>query len=235
MESPSFVSRKAVSPELSDTVRDLDAKGPVREKCSIETEKMVGEAVGKADEIVKKAKEDALRIIKQARAEAEESYHDAYEKGYGEGLKTAKKENYENEKILVDQLQNLMERLSSEKQKAKDEVNAEALDFAFELAEKITDIEIDRNDKAFVNICKKAVSHVEEAKSAVLRVGPREYAIASRYGSEIKKALSGLPNLQIQLDENRTGSCVLETDTGLVDASVKAQLSRARQLIEENN
>ncbi|HEX3026307.1 MAG TPA: FliH/SctL family protein, partial [Clostridia bacterium] len=105
------------------------------------------------------------------------------------------------------------------------------LETAFALAEKILDIEINRNDEAFLGLYKKAAAHIGKTESVQLKVGPRGYEVSSRNREELMKCISGLKNLELE-ESGEEGTCVIQSPMGEADASIKTQLNRAREIIQ---
>jgi flagellar assembly protein FliH len=192
---------------------------------------IIKNALTKADEIRLQAQMEAQQIIKEASQIKKDAYAAGFENGIETGIQQGAKKAEEDEAAAVAQLQEAACRLEGCQSDIGESINSQAVDFAFYLAEKIVNMQIDKDDEAFLNICKNALSHIGETSSAVIRVGPREYEIVTHFQKELKKCLNGLDDLEVELENDRDGYCVIETSSGSVDASVNAQLNRAKQMV----
>jgi len=194
----------------------------------------VGSVKAQRDAILKSALIEAGKVLKNAKTEAQAIYRDAMrqgiDKGFREGYSNGEKQAVENEKIHVEQLKALCRRLEEEQAGQIERLNRESVDIAIKLASKILGMELDRNDEAFINLYKNAALRLGETSEATLKVGPRGYEIACRYEKELRKCISGLEKLDIELIEGGDGTCIIETPVGNVDASVEVQLHRAAEL-----
>lgn len=189
---------------------------------------VINSALKGAEEIRLQAQKEAQKILNEANIIKDSTYLKGFEQGVLEG----KIKSYEDELEAIHQLQELIRRLENGGTETDKSISEQAVEFAFYLAEKIVNLQIDKSDEAFINICKNAATHIGDTPSVTIRVGPREYEIVTRYQKELKKCMNGLEKLEIELEEDKNGYCVMETTAGSVDASVNAQLNRAKQMVK---
>jgi flagellar assembly protein FliH len=192
---------------------------------------IINNALKKAEEIRLQSQTEAQNILKEAVQIKENAYSIGYEQGVETGVQQGEKMAEEDEAAAVMQLQEAANRLEECHSDIDESIFNQAVDFSFYLAEKIVNLQIDKNDEAFLNICKNAVSHIGESSSATIRVGSREYEIVTRFQKELKKSINGLENLEIELEDDKNGYCIIETSVGSIDASVGTQLYRAKQML----
>ncbi|MDR3552679.1 MAG: FliH/SctL family protein [Clostridia bacterium] len=192
-------------------------------------------ARSQAEEILQNAGADAERIVSQARAQADDIYREAYEKGLHLGEQEGLSSAILHERQAVGELQELCRRLEEGRQQVCDATRDEAVEFAFDLARKIVNVELDRNDKAFLALCLDGARHITAPSEVVLKVGPREYGMVNRYIGEIRKAIDGLGSLEIEPVENEPGCCRFETGSGIVDSGVNARLKKAKEILDVND
>jgi flagellar biosynthesis/type III secretory pathway protein FliH len=193
------------------------------------SEKIIAESEKMSEAVIAQAHEHAKVIFEKA---AERGKEAGYIDGFEKGIKEGQVEVVEMEKVGVNELNELCQRVEEQYIDGVQTANNESLDFAFELAEKIIGIEINRNDAAFISLFESAAAHIGEASTATLKVGPRGYEIATHNIEALKKSINGLKHLEIEADGEDNGKCLIETDSGDIDASTQVQLEKARKLTE---
>jgi type III secretion protein L len=162
-----------------------------------------------AAELVAAAKEKAIQI----QAEAQIAYEAEKDRGYQDGL----------EKVRQQQSQLLIEA-----QTARDQflVNAEQ-----ELANLVLSAVksvmqgFDQVDLT-LNITREAITHARHQKTITLRVHPE---LAEKVSDRIQDMLGELTDIgfiEVVGDQRvKSAGCILETETGVVDATLESQLS----------
>lgn len=188
--------------------------------------RLADHALKKADEIIRNAIAHAETIVSNAEKNADEAYRQGFMKGKQEAQESEEKKE---DKIISD-LSTLYERLENTKENTQNELRAEAIKFAFQIAEKIICHEIDKNDKIFVDMFKNAAEKIAKSGKILLKVGQREYPIACKYRQDLEKCIDGLEELTIKCVE-QDSLCVIESAEGCVDFSVGAQFLKAKELI----
>jgi len=108
------------------------------------------------------------------------------------------------------------------------------LNLAMDIAEKIINIELQRDDKVFMEIAKKAVAGLKQADSFALRVSRGEFDKYFKDGGAWLREATGCGEFEAVCDSNlEPGSLVLESDEEIINASVAVQLEKTRQYLEE--
>ncbi|MFT8887914.1 MAG: hypothetical protein ABF904_03775 [Ethanoligenens sp.] len=89
-----------------------------------------------------------------------------------------------------------------------------------------------RDDEAYLHLFAQAAAHVGPVEHAVLRANAYGCGIASRHLEWMKKQIDGLQSIEIRQTDGDDGLCVLETEAGSLDASVKTQFQKALQVAD---
>lgn len=225
---------------LQDELKDVFLLPPHNEKIPKSLNLTLSKnAVESADTIVKGALIQAEDITEKAKEEAREMYIQARQRGFDEGLDAggrkaavqAEARVLELEKENLEKFQAAVRKIEQQYEEKIREQYLKNLETAFALAEKILDIQINRNDEAFLGLYKKAAAHIGKTESVQLKVGHRGYEVSSRNREELMKCISGLKNLELE-ESGEEGTCVIQSPMGEADASIKTQLNRAREIIQ---
>jgi flagellar assembly protein FliH len=193
-------------------------------------ESLIAHTIGRSHEIIDRAKSDAETTVKNSKEQG-------FSKGNDEGLQSGTMESISR---ALEEKQSLFDAISQLEARFSDVYvdksgNNEYFDFAIELAQKIISIELAKNEDAFFGLYQKAALHIGNAEKSTLKAGPRGYAIANKQREKFMGAIDGLENFEIILEGKDDGLCILETPLGNIDASVNAQLGRAKQIISPQN
>lgn len=82
-------------------------------------------------------------------------------------------------------------------------------------------------------IVQQALQEVTHARHARVRVNPIDSAILSQHRDELLAACGSLRGIDFVDDPNIRGGCVIETDGGIVDATVDTRLDLLEQTYDE--
>ena len=178
---------------------------------------LAGEKVVKADQyqsfvdaegIISSSRKQAERILEAARRERESER----QRGYQQGLLEGRREMAER---MIDAVERNVDYFSHMEQKV--------VDIVVEALKKILG-EIDQREK-ILKIVQNALAVVRNQAKVTLRVCPDEAAYVRSRVDDILKQYPGIGYLDVSPDPRlKEGGCILETEMGVVDASVDVQL-----------
>ena len=181
-----------------------------------------------AESIVAKAREEAQCRVADAKARGRKQ---GFDEGLASGIAAGEKETREKLEDLRRQTQEQYRKLCAEYRERERQAKDGTPRQAFELAERILDIELHHDDRAFLGLVRTAAPHLEGARQAVLWTGPLGAEAAGRYRQEIRKLLGDIPDIEIRSSGDDDGRCEIETPDGRVDAGIRTQLWRAVQAL----
>jgi len=190
-----------------------------------EEAKRLAEADREAQEIINSAKIFATKIRSFAFKKAKFEYEEAKTKGFKEGYEAGKEIALKEYTSIVDQLKQLLKQLDDTKERYLDDCRQELINLTFKIAEKIIGEKLDRNESAFVSIFKNAVKDLTTQKWVKLSVSEYDYEFATANAELLKSFISSAESIEINVIENAPkGTCIIETNEKILDASVNTQL-----------
>ena len=171
-----------------------------------------------AEQVLADAQQQAENILQQAHQEFETQKA----LGYEEGMNTAKLENAEQMMGMVGQ----------------------AVDYFAQIEQKVVGIviaavrkilgEFDEQELTF-RVVTNALQAVRNQKQVALRVCPAQTESVNKRLSEILSGHAEISYLEVIGDERlRPGDCILETDMGVIDASVETQLQALEKALRSH-
>jgi flagellar biosynthesis/type III secretory pathway protein FliH len=196
---------------------------------------MLDDAAEKAKELVRAASEEAANIVREAEKRAEVIEQDAeasgFEAGYARGAEEGRRAALATTEEFMDELASLAECLRRERFEAALREEKDLILIAMEAAEKIMRQQC-RVDTSAVS---KMLTDVIRENEDVIRLYLSEFQhtlelhLDRNITKKLKRFADGLKTILVKEDD----SIMLETDTGVVDASIPSQLSMLREALTE--
>lgn len=161
---------------------------------------------------------DDRNLISRAQEEAIQIKEAAYQEGYNIGLEKAKSD-------LVALKSNLGAFMSSEK-RVFDALAPELVEISLEIAKKIIKHEVQMDPQIVIDTVLDIMRNIPKNEPKLtIKVNPAQSQYVKDNLPEQLTLLGVESKLSIVSDENITeGSCILQTNNGVVDASIEAQL-----------
>ncbi len=216
MESPRRLS-------LVVNERDQDnsqAVSPPVEKAE-EAASVLAVANAEAEAIVQAARLEAEKVLleanEQAKALQQTGYNVGREQGYQQGLQDAT----QHTESKLREAQSLCQQLLQKDQTLLQQSQAEALELAMAIAERVIGLKLSSDDQAVQAALKQVLKAAQGAREGLLRVSAQDFAHIWEKRQEWRSLLPGLRELQIEHDPSlQPGDLVLMTNSGTIDARV---------------
>lgn len=171
----------------------------------------------KANEIIDAAKKEAEKIIHAARQE----YESKKKQGYQDGVKAAKMD-------MSDQMVQAVARNVDYLGSVEDKITSLIVDAVSKIIGSIDSREL------IVRLVKKSLSTSIAEKQIQLRVHRDDAETVRQQMDSILKEFPQVSFLEVIGDKNlEKGSCILESETGTVDASIGVQLSAIERSLKK--
>lgn len=192
----------------------------------------VEKARAMAQRIIENAKAEAENIKQRARDEAAAVLDEAKAAGYEDGLEQGRlKAQLDNQQAL-NEIKSVMERLEKEKDRLFAENKVDAIELAFTIAEKVMNQKLGMDEKSFLKIYDKAVKDLSAQKWVKLSVSGQEEEFVTKNSEYLRSMVDGAERLELEiLDDAPAGTCIVETNEKIVDASIQTQLSLLRDAV----
>ena len=207
--------------------------------------------------ILKEAEAEATEIINAAKlkagSEIAQCKKKGYEAGYNEGIEIGKKKGYEEgheagyekiSKILQEnnqeklrELTEMIERTENEKQKIIAKYEAELTGLSIDIAEKIIRNEIDTKDNVVAGIIRSVISDYRNVEWIKVYISDKDDVIAVQADKDLINDLKEISkDVKIEvLAKLEKGSAIVETEDGIVEASIDTQLNNLREMVLSKN
>ncbi|MCB5250109.1 MAG: FliH/SctL family protein [Candidatus Cloacimonadales bacterium] len=172
-------------------------------------------------------------------AQLDEKYKQESQKSYQKGIKEGVKQAQHQFQSQVNQtlkiFNQLLDSISSQTDKIKEDQQQELLDFIISIARKVIDTELEINPNIILNVLKNALNLINEREEIRILVNPKDWLT-------VKENLKNL-NVQFELpkqievinaNEISPGGCRIEFSSGSIDADIETQFQEIRRKLLKN-
>lgn len=177
---------------------------------------------------------EAERIIQDARIKAEKIKQSAWEEGYNKGKADAETEINDFMEAQSREVSAIFSSLQKYREELYYELQDNVLQLSFDIAEKIVNTELQKDDKVYIGIVKKAIQDLKGVDKFVLHVGRAEYERFFKEGTQWLRDETGSVPFEVVCDPQMgEGGCILESDDTTINAGIKLQLESLRHVLDE--
>ena len=184
-------------------------------------------------DLLRIANAKAERIVADAQNRAEEIRETARKEGYRKGREEAQREMEALIAAQTEDARHVFEKLEAYRQELHQDLRDSVLGLSFDIAEKIINIHLKRNDTIYVDIVKAAIKALNSSSKFALRVSRSEYDRFFGDGAQWLRSDTGCAALEVICDPYMPeGGCIVESDEGVVNAGVSEQLDKLRRIVD---
>ena len=210
-----------IKENINDTIKTVENPQPKK-------------IIGTDQDILRNAGEEANSILENAKIEAErikeEAWQEGYDKGKEEGEQKALKQVQAQAKAAMD----FLNKLKIYKQDLCEDMRKSILEISLDIAEKIVNIEMRRDDTIYIGIVKEAVAKFNSSDKFKLYVSKNEYDKYFRDNNAWLAEETGQDVLEVICDPHmQEGDCIVESDQSIICAGVALQLDKTKRLLED--
>lgn len=194
----------------------------IKSEAKFEAEKIIDDAKKRAQEILKNAQDASKQFIEEAKNKGYEAgYKQGLVNGFNEGINNAQNEAkkiIENANIYMFNSQNDVKEFFD---KSKNEI----INLSIEIAKDILKKELSINHEMVVNLAEQVISKSKEKKNLILKCSIEDYKILKKRQDDLAVFTDSQNNILIIADADlKNGDIILESTTGLIDATLETRL-----------
>ena len=187
---------------------------------------------------LEKASGDAAKIRQEAKSEADRIKAQAYEEARKEGFAKGEKEGFEKglEQVnkLISQLEVITRDVDECKRNILENAKHDIVDLSVMIAEKVVKTTCAKQRDIVVRNAEYALGLLKEKSPVVIKVNLADLDIAREYRSMLLNNFDKVESIKISDDMSvEQGGCVVESNSGGVDANIPTQLSSIRSSLHE--
>lgn len=209
---------------------------PVYDETAEAVKKMLDDAAAEVEERIRAAEEKAADIVRGATKQCDAIKQDAeaegFEAGYARGAEEGRRATEAAAASYVEEIEDLVECIRRERTEALYREEKDLILIAVEAAERIMRQQCRIDMNAVSNMLGEIIRENEGAVRLYLSEFQHtlELHLDKNITKKIKRFADGLKTVLVKEDD----SIMLETDTGVVDASIPAQLESIKEMLTED-
>lgn len=230
--------------ELADTDTSLtmdttllpDLTDVLTSNANTSAEDIINSAKKEAEEIVSHAHDEAERLRAEAFDEAasirEQAKNEGYQEGYNSGSTQIEQELEEQRRQLEQMISDQEASFELKQKELIKETENNIARWLIDMISHITGVSIEDMHGVLMYMINCAMKEQDNSRNFVIKVSPEDYEEVLQNKDNIYGALN--PGIQLEIFEDSKLSkmqCLIETDNGIVDLSLDAQLSNLKKAL----
>lgn len=169
---------------------------------------------------------EAERLLESAQARSKEIEEEAFNRGHEAGMKAASEES----SGYLGTLESICLKAAEEKERIIKAAELEIANLSTRIAEKIIGEEVKANPEVVMNTAKRAIELATDREQIIVRVNPADLEMIRSRKEKLLASVDGTKHIQAMADERvKRGGCVIETNSGNVDAKISSQLGQIEE------
>ncbi|WP_069649612.1 FliH/SctL family protein [Caloranaerobacter ferrireducens] len=208
-------------------------------------EKIIKDAWEKHDEIINKAKIEAETILNEARENAdiimERMYQksrliieESKQKGYEEGYKKGYEEGCIEAEKIIKEANSVKREYLQEKALCLKQLEKDIIELVINISEKIINQKLDDDKEVIISIILKGLESLLVSDKVIIRISKDDYDIVELAKERLLAEASLVEDIEVKIDNSlEKGGCVIETERGCVDVSIKTQIEAMKKTLKD--
>ncbi len=171
-----------------------------------------------------------------SKEEANRREKEAYQKGFYQGREEGMRLGQEEIKPYVNLIEGIVKEWEERKEHFFEENELVVVRLAFEIAKKVVHQEISANPDLILYVVREALKKAAGSQNLVIKLNPQDVAVLESGKEERLPELKKFDKVEIVADEKiERGGCILDTDSGLLDARLEVQLKKIEEALLEDS
>ncbi len=167
------------------------------------------------------------RAVQDGLAEGKaEGFQSGYEAGLAAGKEAFDAEHQQEIEEFATRLQAFVTTAEVSLQEWYRAAEENLTTLAIDIARQALKVELETSRDSILEITKQALAEVTPGSKVRLRCNPWDGSIIDSRKHEITRAISGIQGIEIVNDPAIMGGCIVETESGAVDATIELFLDR---------
>lgn len=158
---------------------------------------------------------------------------EGYEQGVEEGILRGESTAVERLTPIKKNLISIAEAMNDHRRKILIEAEGSIVKLVYQVTKRIIGKEIKENPEIIGTVVRDALRYVADETSLVLRINPKDKEVIEGQINELATHSGELKDIQIRPDDKITqGGCIIETETGMIDARLESKLDTLASLFK---
>jgi flagellar assembly protein FliH len=211
-----------------------DTVDPVR--LIAEAKEEAARILKEARNIIREAEASATRTIEDAKSRSQDIFRQARERGRADGAEEVRAQAERRHRARAEMISSFVEQMKKREAELLESLSPQLAEFAIELAEKIVNKKLEHDSQMATRQAERAIAKILERDKLLIRVNPSDEGAMKEHKAALIELFDGIDKIEVIADGNvERGGCVVETDLLKVDAQPHTQLEAARNVLADEN
>ncbi len=158
----------------------------------------------------------------------------AYQSGYQAGVQSCREELEESVKGVIKRFTSMIDDLASQRRRLLLDSEEAIVKLACEIAKRVIGTLAEVSEKPVIEVTKRALKYLSERQKITIRVNPEDAQILRKYSSDWLEGNASRDMVEIKEDARiKRGGCLIEGETGNVEAELDRQVEMIRRALLE--
>jgi flagellar assembly protein FliH len=176
--------------------------------------------------------EEHLRIVDQLEREKKE----AYTRGFAEGDKAGTAKGMDEARNVAARFNQLVSQIQAQRTEILREAESEVVGLATAIARRVIGVRAELNDDLVLDAVRKAAKLLLDRSQLTVKVAPEQHDFLKHRLDDLYAIDDRIQRITVEEDRRvRPGGCILETDSGNVDARIESELLNIEKAIRSVN
>lgn len=195
-----------------------------------EKQKLEEENRQKAAEIIEEANAKASEIINEANENSDRIKKEAYEEGVNQGLSDGRQQAQEEADMLRKEFESECDKRIAQITQYENSLESRFADILIGLITKITGVVCEDKKDVIIYLIDNALHNVSKSKEITIRVSKNDIMTVKSEKDKFLSELSDDVSFDIVEDDSLSeNQCIIETESGVIDCSLDAQLDNLKE------
>jgi flagellar assembly protein FliH len=186
---------------------------------------IIEEAEKKAEEIIKKARAEAKKLIEETKLYSQSAFSQAERDGFVKGKEDGFEAGREEMSNHIKEAKNVLEQATKERDLLIRTIEPEMAKLAIRIAEKIIQTQVELNQDIVINMIRASLDKVKQREEVIIKVNSADLDYVRDRKDIFARMIEGLKMMDIIVDPGvERGGCIIETNLGNVDARIGVQI-----------
>ncbi|MEQ1877496.1 MAG: FliH/SctL family protein [Bdellovibrionia bacterium] len=178
------------------------------------------------------------KIEARALEKVKEVQESAYKEAYALGLEEGRQKAFDEEKAEITrrlgQLDEVLVSVTRLKSELTVQNEAHIIRLIFELAKKLFFSEVNTKDDRILPVLKQAIDLAQSEESVTVRISEEDFKFVDEFRTKVSKEFDFLKRMKFEPSpEIERGGCLLETNYGVIDATIEERVGKLWTLLSE--
>ncbi len=166
----------------------------------------------------------------EAESMRSQAYSEGWQEGYVQGKQAGREEADKELQEATQALAEALEKVNSLRSSLLRQNKQDMVRLVLTISEQVIQAEVRTREDIIQQAVEKAIQSAVQSEECRIKVNPRDMEVVQEKKPLFLASVSGLKDIVFEAEESVTpGGCIVESEQGMVDATIETQLEKIRE------